>query len=145
MRKCFGPGELWQLAESKSIKLDQAHNLIRHMLLLGADNLLMLILFEYQAHIICFSGISQSGTYYSYYWHYYIYFWHVLIILWYIMGGNIFWCNANGDDSRGPQLTYTIQRHDVGNVGPQLTSTAKKRDLSNAAPQLSSTVKQMWR
>ena len=63
-RKCFGPDELWQLAESKSIKLDQAHNLIRHMLLLGADNLLMLILFEYQAHIICFSGISQSGTYY---------------------------------------------------------------------------------
>ena len=51
------------------------------MLLLGADNLLMLILFEYQAHIICFSGISQSGTYYSYNWHYYISFWHVLIIL----------------------------------------------------------------
>ena len=61
----------------------------------------------------------------------------------YILGGNICWCNANGDDSREPQMTYTIQRHDVGNVGPQLTSTAKKRDLSNAAPQLSSTVKQM--
>ena len=65
------------------------------MLLLGADNLLMLILFEYQAHIICFSGISQSGTYYSYYWHYYIYFWHVLIILFIsfdleVIGGEIF-------------------------------------------------------
>ena len=60
----------------------------------------------------------------------------------YILCGNIFWCNANGDDSRGPQLTYTIQRHDVGNVGPQLTSTAKKCDLSNIGPQLTSAVKQ---
>ena len=52
------------LDQTKSIQLNQAHNLIRHMLLLGANNLLMLILFEYQAHIISFSGISQSGTYY---------------------------------------------------------------------------------
>ena len=52
------------LDQMKSVQLNQAHNLIRHMLLLGANNLLMLILFEYQAHIICVSGISQSGTYY---------------------------------------------------------------------------------
>ena len=125
MRKCFGPGELWQLAESKSIKLDQAHNLIRHMLLLGADNLLMLILFEYQALIICSSGISQSGTYYQYNWHYYIYFWHILIILSYWDGEKSNW---NHIISSNPQIT-SLSVDNIAGPGKQNVKTVNKSEI----------------